>query len=64
MKTLSIALALLAASTVTSAFAEGGAERLKERSEQWAQQREQAQKREALVQEKAGAQRQAEKPAS
>jgi len=64
MKTLSIALALLAASTVTSAFAEGGAERLKERSDQWAQQREQAQKQEALAQDKAGAQRQAEKPAS
>lgn len=43
MKTLTIALALLAATTVSSAFAEGGADRLRERSDQWAAQRQQAQ---------------------
>ncbi|MBV4531302.1 hypothetical protein HU719_007780 [Pseudomonas sp. SWRI107] len=43
MKTLAIALALLATTTVTSAFAEGGADRLRERSDQWAVQRQQAQ---------------------
>lgn len=42
MKTLTCALALLATISATSAFAEGGADRLKERSDQWALQRQQA----------------------
>jgi hypothetical protein len=43
MKPLLCALALLTMSSMTTAFAEGGAERLKERSDQWALQRQQAQ---------------------
>ncbi|MGE7991094.1 hypothetical protein ACQKPE_08600 [Pseudomonas sp. NPDC089554] len=43
MKALTFALTLLAATTVTSAFAEGGSDRLKERSDQWAMQRQQQQ---------------------
>ncbi|MDH0301942.1 MULTISPECIES: hypothetical protein [unclassified Pseudomonas] len=42
MKTIACAAALLAAISATSAFAEGGADRLRERSEQWALQRQQA----------------------
>ncbi|MDH0649815.1 hypothetical protein N5D48_20775 [Pseudomonas sp. GD03858] len=41
MKTIAYAAALLAAISATSAFAEGGADRLRERSEQWALQRQQ-----------------------
>lgn len=69
MKTLPLILALLATTTVTSVFAEGGADRLRERSDQWAMQREQSQQ--ALAKAKAeqdnrqaDAQRQADKPAS
>ncbi|MDF0732142.1 hypothetical protein P0Y43_15605 [Pseudomonas entomophila] len=43
MKALSFALALLATTTVTSAFAEGGADRLLERQAQWALQIQQQQ---------------------
>lgn len=69
MKALPLILALLATSSVTTAFAEGGSDRLVERSEQLAQQRQQAQ--EALAQSKAQpsntqaqAAREAGKPAS
>ena len=69
MKALPLILALLATTSVTSAFAEGGSDRLLQRSEQLAQQRQQAQ--EALAQSKAQpsntqaqAERQADKPAS
>ncbi|WP_248920023.1 hypothetical protein [Pseudomonas entomophila] len=43
MKILLCALALLTMTSMTTAFAEGGAERLKERSDKWALQRQQAQ---------------------
>ncbi len=43
MKPLLYALALVATTSTTMVFAEGGADRLKERSEQWALQRQQAQ---------------------
>ncbi|MDF9616422.1 hypothetical protein P5705_02085 [Pseudomonas entomophila] len=49
MKPLLCALALLTMTAMTTAFAEGGADRLKERSDQWALQRQQAQ--EALAKE-------------
>lgn len=49
MKPLLCALALLTMSSMTTAFAEGGAERLKERSDQWALQRQQA--KDALAKE-------------
>ncbi|MFV3402930.1 hypothetical protein ACNFIC_03115 [Pseudomonas sp. NY15463] len=69
MKTLPLILALLASTTVTSVFAEGGADRLHERSAQLAAHREQSQQ--ALAKAKAeqdnrqaDAQRQADKPAS
>ncbi|QXH58886.1 hypothetical protein [Pseudomonas maumuensis] len=42
MKTVAVVLTLLATISATSAFAEGGADRLKERSAQWALQRQQA----------------------
>ncbi|MBI6896426.1 hypothetical protein JET64_06365 [Pseudomonas putida] len=42
MKSLACALTLLATISATSAFAEGGADRLRERSDQFAQQRQQA----------------------
>ncbi|QVM93825.1 hypothetical protein JYG34_12780 [Pseudomonas entomophila] len=43
MKPLLCALTLLTMTSMTTAFAEGGADRLKERSDQWALQRQQAQ---------------------
>ncbi|MHA6160168.1 hypothetical protein [Pseudomonas sichuanensis] len=62
MKSLSFALALLAATSATSAFAEGGAERLQARNEQLAQQRQQqaeaVAKRDTHVQSQAQAPRQ------
>ena len=61
MKTLAIALSLLATTTVTSAFAEGGADRLRERSDQWALQRQQAQEAVAKRQAEQG-NRQADVP--
>ena len=69
MKTLTLALALLATTTVTTVFAEDGSERLRERSEQWAAQRQQAQEALAKTQaerenRQADAQNQAAKPAS
>ncbi|UVK80638.1 hypothetical protein LOY46_13635 [Pseudomonas sichuanensis] len=60
MKPLSFALALLAATSVTSAFAEGGAERLQARNEQLSQQRQQ--QAEAVAKRDAHFQSQAQAP--
>ena len=65
MKALPLVVALFAASTMTGAFAEGGADRLKQRSDQWAQQRQEQQRQEALVkQDNQKATKQVERPAS
>lgn len=69
MKAVTLTLALLTAATVTSAFAEGGADRLQARSAQWAMQRAQAEQavanaQGAQQQRQADAQPSNDKPAS